>query len=88
MRYIVVHVAVSRERVIRTDYSQMTKQELVASRSGLESDLADYEEMANYHFANSVAHISAHEVQRESHRRQRVKDAIAEIDRILADAAP
>lgn len=64
----------------------MTMQELEAARSGLESDLIDYEEMANFHFANSATHIGSHEVQRERERRQRIKDAIAEIEGLLADA--
>jgi len=74
--------------VIRVDFSQMTRQELEATRGSLESDLADYEEMASFHFANTSAHISAHEVTRERNRRQRLKDAIAEIDGLLMEPTP
>ena len=83
-----VGVAAYGRWVILMDYSQMTRQELQAARGSLESDLADYEEMASFHFANTSVHISTHEVTRERNRRQRLEDAIADIDGLLAEATP
>jgi hypothetical protein len=70
------------------DYRGMTRRELQVTRAQLETDLADAEEIAAFHFANSSAHISGHEVRRESERWQRMQDAIAEIDELLTNATP
>lgn len=77
--------ATIREGAIRMDhdFSQMTTLELISTRSRLEDDLADLEETAAFHSANSPSHVTTAERQRESDRQQRIKDEIAEIDLLL-----
>lgn len=68
------------------NYSQMTTQELLATRKRLEDDLADYEEMATFHSLNSPAHATVTERKRESTKLERMRSAIAEIDSLLSQA--
>jgi len=74
--------------VIRMDdYSQMTEQELRSARVRVADDLADFEEMAVFHSIHSPAHATSTERKTASGRSERMKNAIAEIDRLLAVAA-
>jgi hypothetical protein len=66
------------------DYSQMTPQELVSARKRLADELEDFEEMAVFHSVNSPTHATATERKSTSARLERMKDAIAEIDGLLA----
>jgi hypothetical protein len=69
------------------DYSEMTLDELRSARQRLVDDLEDYEEMAAFHSVNSPAHATSTERQAQSSKIQRMTDAIAELDRLLATGA-
>lgn len=68
------------------DLTDMTLQELHQVRQRVANDLEDYEEMALFHSINSPAHATATERTAQSNRLQRMRDQIAEIDRLLAGA--
>ncbi|MBI5231078.1 MAG: hypothetical protein HY876_02810 [Coriobacteriales bacterium] len=61
----------------------MTLDELKAARTRLANDLEDYEEMAMFHSINSPAHATVTEREAQKTKLQRMRDEIAEIDRLL-----
>jgi len=65
-------------------YSEMTQDELGTLRTRLASDLEDYEEMAAFHSINSPAHATVTERATQANKLQRMRDEIAEIDRLLS----
>jgi hypothetical protein len=76
------------EGVIRMDddYSQMTRQELLSARKRLADELEDFEEMTAFHSINSPTHATMTERKATGLRLERMRDAIAEIEGLLAAA--
>jgi hypothetical protein len=73
-------------RVEEQDYSQMSRDELLATRKRLEDELEDFEEMTMFHSVNSPTHATMTERKGTSDKLQRMKDEIAGIDKLLGDA--
>ncbi len=66
------------------EFDQMSRQELETTRRRIADDLEDFDEMALFHSVNSPAHATSTERKRDSLKRSRMEEAIAQIDALLA----
>ena len=69
------------------DYTQMTRDELLATRKRMEDELTDFEEMTMFHSVNSPTHATTTERKSTGDKLERMRGAIAQIDALLSQRA-
>lgn len=65
------------------DYNLLNKPELESTLQKLKAELDDLEETVSFYLANSAAHISGGEVQRDEETLEELKSDIAEVEGLI-----